>query len=360
MAISFEVNRSDYTATRVVESDESLSAGQILARVEHFAVTANNVTYATIGDALGYWNFFPADEGWGRVPAFGFAEVQESRCDDVEVGRRIYGYWPMASHLVLLPGRVNEQGFHDVSDHRKPMANVYNSYSYTESDPMHHVGREAQQMLLFPLFYTAFVVDDLFDDQSFYGADAAVLSSASSKTAIATAHLLHARHQMRVVGLTSARNAEFVRSLGCYDEVATYDSVDEIPIRPTIYADFSGSPTVRFTVHNHFADALVHSTLIGGTHWDEVGGTLDVENTPGPAPEFFFAPSQIAKRTQDWGRRELEKRTAESWEKFSKWSDSWLEIVHHSGADEMTDLWTAMLAGDVDPTQGHTADLSLS
>ena len=53
-----------------------------------------------------------------------------------------------------------------------------------------------------------------------------MLSSASSKTAFGLAHLLHASgNGIKVIGLTSARNVAFVKSLGCYDEVVTYDHV---------------------------------------------------------------------------------------------------------------------------------------
>ena len=35
-----------------------LAEGQVRFRIERFAVTANTVTYATVGDTLGYWDFF--------------------------------------------------------------------------------------------------------------------------------------------------------------------------------------------------------------------------------------------------------------------------------------------------------------
>ena len=49
-------------------------------RVERFGLTANNVTYGAFGDQLGYWQFFAAPEGWGRIPVWGFGEVVASRC----------------------------------------------------------------------------------------------------------------------------------------------------------------------------------------------------------------------------------------------------------------------------------------
>jgi len=357
MTISFEVDRSVYATTRVFESDDTLLPGQVRARIEHFAITSNNVTYATIGEALGYWDFFPAEPGWGRVPAFGFAEIEASRCDDLTVGTHVYGYWPMASHLTMLPGRITQRGFYDLSAHRAPMAEVYNSYSNTQTDPLYRPGREAQQMLLSPLFFTAFFLDDLLGESSMFGAESVVLSSASSKTAIATAHLLAQRGSLEVVALTSERNAEFVSSLGCYDRVVTYDTISDITERPSVYADFCGSPHIRSEVHHHLGEHLGYSSLIGGTHWDEVGGTVDIPDTPGPTPEFFFAPAQIASRTAEWGRDQLDRRVGEAWDRFSSWTDEWLHIVEHHGVAEVAELWSMMLAGNSEPADGHIAGL---
>ena len=51
-----EVRRDDFRATRVVEGAEGI------VRIDRFALTANNVTYAVMGDALSYWQFFAASE----------------------------------------------------------------------------------------------------------------------------------------------------------------------------------------------------------------------------------------------------------------------------------------------------------
>lgn len=66
--------------TRNLPAPEALAEGQALLAVGEFALTANNVTYAALGDALRYWEFFPAGEGLGIVPVWGFAEVLASRC----------------------------------------------------------------------------------------------------------------------------------------------------------------------------------------------------------------------------------------------------------------------------------------
>ena len=84
--MDFEVNRADIHECRVVEGTPPDPApGQALLRVDRFALTSNNITYAVLGDALKYWDFFPAShpDVWGRIPVWGYAEVIASTNDDV-------------------------------------------------------------------------------------------------------------------------------------------------------------------------------------------------------------------------------------------------------------------------------------
>src|SRR3954454_4307507 len=91
----FLVKRDDLRECGVAESEApALEPGQALLRVDTFGLTANNVTYAVMGEAMSYWKFFPAEDGWGRVPVWGFAEVERSEAEGVEAGTRLYGYLP--------------------------------------------------------------------------------------------------------------------------------------------------------------------------------------------------------------------------------------------------------------------------
>lgn len=115
---TLEVRRDDLAATRVL--DEPLPAvgvGQALLRVERFGLSANNVTYGVTGDALGYWRFFPGTDGWGRIPAWGFAQVVAGDVNGLPAGTRVFGYLPMGTHLLLEPTRVRASGFEDGSAH---------------------------------------------------------------------------------------------------------------------------------------------------------------------------------------------------------------------------------------------------
>ena len=91
--IDFLVNKDDWGKTRFEETPvPEISSGQVLFSVDRFALTANNISYAFAGDLLGYWRFFPAPEGRGRIPAMGFGEVVRSMHSEVAEGTRCFGF----------------------------------------------------------------------------------------------------------------------------------------------------------------------------------------------------------------------------------------------------------------------------
>lgn len=214
----FLVNRRDLHETRFADTPMSLESGQVLVRIDRFALTANNITYGAFGDAMMYWNFFPAPDGWGRIPVWGFANVVETRHEYLKIGERLYGYFPMSTHLVIQPARVTAASLFDGAAHRQKMAAVYNSYTRVSADAGYNASREGQQALLRPLFTTSFLIEDLLADNDVFGARQVVISSASSKTSLGLAYLLHTQRkgQVEVIGLTSKANTAFVDATGYY------------------------------------------------------------------------------------------------------------------------------------------------
>jgi hypothetical protein len=356
------VRRDDLHELRFDEApSRPLDDGEARLRVDRFAFTANNVTYAVFGEVMRYWDFFPAAEpGWGRIPVWGFADVVESRAAGVAEGTRVYGYLPMSTELVVIPARVDERGFVDASAHRRPMASAYNSYRAVGADPVYDAGHEDALMLLRPLLYTAFLLDDFVEDNGRFGASTVVLSSASSKTSAGTAFFLSERSGLSVVGLTSPANATFVESLGVYDRVVAYGDVTSLDrtAGPVVFIDVAGDAAVASAVHHHFGDGLVHSAAVGGTHWDAprpdagAGGPL-----PGAAPSGFFAPDQIRKRADEWGAAKLEDVFAAAWHRALAWADGWLDVRRSSGVDGVRAAYLEVLDGAASPSVGHVLSL---
>jgi hypothetical protein len=353
----FLVKRDDLRECRVVKSPPpDVGPGQALLRVERFGLTANNITYAVMGEAMSYWDFFPAEEGWGRVPMWGFAEVERSEVEGVEVGTRVYGYLPPSSHLLVTPVGADVRGFVDGSPHRAALPSVYHRYLATAADPFYRQESEDIQMLLRPLFFTSFLIDDQLADEGLVDRGPVVISSASSKTAIAAAFLLARREGIELVGLTSPRRAAFVGKLGIYGRVVTYDAIDSLGRGPATYVDVAGDGAVRHAVHSHYGDELIHSMAVGVTHWEEVGS--DGGELPGPAPALFFAPDRVVKRSRDWGGADLEQRVATAWPPFCEWIGEWIELKRCEGFYSVRGAYLEVLEGRAGPRAAHVISVA--
>ncbi|MFZ4811816.1 MAG: DUF2855 family protein [Ilumatobacteraceae bacterium] len=352
---AFEVDRHDFRTTRVVTASlRELAPGQVRLGIERFALTTNNITYAVAGDMLDYWGFFPAEAPWGRLPAMGLATVAESAHPDIAVGGRYFGFYPMSTDVVI-QAAPRGTGFWDVGDHRANHAASYTHFSDVAHDPTFQPDRADEYLLLRGLFTTSFLADDYLADNGFLCAEQTLVTSASSKTSICLAACLAQRADQRSIGLTSPRNRPFVEGLGLYDEVLSYDEIDRLdPAVPSALVDMAGSAPVRAAVHTHFAEQLTISLTIGATHWEDTGGSARL---PGPKPEFFFAPGQVAKRTAEWGADELNARIGRSFHRFLDDTERWLTVEHRTGPDAIEDVYRTLLEGDAAPNVGYVVSM---
>ena len=299
-----------------------------------------------------YWNFFPAGaDGKGIIPVWGHATVAASRHADIQEGERVYGYLPMGSHVVVQPGKVSGGGFTDMAAHRQDMAAIYNQYRRLAHDPAHHAEYENERALFEPLFLTSFLIEDMFRRADWHGAEAMLLTSASSKTAMALAHVARAASpQVRRIGLTSAGNVDFVRGLGFYDQVLAYDALETLDgDQRSVSVDFAGNGDVLARIHRHFGDTLAFSSLVGATHVDARGGA---KGLAGPDPVLFFAPTAAATLLGELGPAGFGAAVAKRWNAFVADVADQVTVEHVRGAPAVRNAYLDMLAGKVAPSRG--------
>jgi hypothetical protein len=355
----FVVARNDLQQCKLIETQlpdaATLPDEALLVKVTRFALTANNITYAVLGDQLKYWQLFPAPKDFGNIPVWGFGEVIASKHPGIAAGETLFGYFPMATHLVIEAADVSKRGLRDAAAHRQGVASVYNAYARVSGDPA-FTGRQGDyQALLRPLFMLSFLVDDFLAENEDFSAKRVMLSSASSKTAFGLAHLLHARG-VKVIGLTSAGNTAFVTSLGCYDEVVTYDGVTALPADSAVaYVDMAGNSDLRERLHRHFGEQMKYSGQVGLTHR---GISPDEPQLPGAKPTWFFAPDQIRKRAREWGPGGVDKRFGAAWTGFAPKLDQWLDVTEGRGPAAVQVTYLDTLNGRVPPNLGHILSLS--
>lgn len=350
---TLEVRRDNWRETRVVSEplDGELAENEVLLRADRLALTANNISYAASGDALGYWGFFPAEAGWGRIPAMGWGDVVASAHPEIEAGERVWGFFPFSTHLKILAGKVSAGQFHDISPHRADYAPVYAQFDRASANPIYETAREDQDSLLRGLFMTSWLVEDFMDVNRAFGGRACLITSASSKTSIALGHCVKQRGELESIGITSAGNVAFCESLGCYDQVVTYGEIASLDAdQAVVMVDMAGSVRVLSDAHHHFGENMKYSCRVGATHYEEMGA---VEGLPGATPEFFFAPGHIQTRSKELGAAELMMRLGGAYVGFRKFCDNWLKVERSCGPEAVAGVYQAVLAGKTDPASGQ-------
>jgi hypothetical protein len=339
------VRRDDLASCELVQGEslrQGLDEGEAQLAVERFALSANNITYAVLGEQLGYWRLFPAPEGWGRIPAWGYARVVGSQSPPLAEGQRVFGLVPMGSYLTVRPA-PHPFGFMDAAPHRAELSPVYNQYLSLEDE-----GDDAA-LVMRPLFGTSVLLDLVLSERGLGPVRTVVLTSASSKTAYGLAHLLRNR-RLETIGLTSVTHRAWVEGLGLYDEVLTYDEVGDLGVPAgAALIDFAGDRALVRRLHEQLGNTLERTILVGFTHRQLA---VDEAPLPGPVPEFFFAPDEMVSRG-----RELARRYAVAWQEFAPVLQRTMRIERVTDGDELVRVYRELLDGRTDPAVGYVVTL---
>lgn len=349
----FLVDRSDLASSRIdtYELDEdSLKDGEVLLRVTSFGLSANNITYAALGEKMGYWGFFPGTNHEGIIPVWGFAEVVASQHPDLQTGELLYGYLPFASHLIIQPDKVTAYTLSDSHPARNSIHPGYDQYTRCAADPAYRSDNEAWQMNFRPLFMTSFVLDEAV---STFKSHNIVVTSASSKTALGAAFLLsHHRSSRqanyRITGLTSPNNMAFTTSFDCYDDVLSYEDIGQLPTStPLIVLDFAGNGEALSRIATHCGSAFEKLWMIGATDWDAASGhrPKDVDAS------LFFAPEYVTQLQQQWGGKAFMQRYAEAWSAFYQQLSAHFIVHPVTGGPAMQQVYLELLNGNISPSQ---------
>lgn len=369
----FQIQKNHITQSRIVDNDltqQPLGPQQVLVKIDKFALTANNITYAVVGEQIGYWQFFPPHDlqsdgakidtqGWGILPVWGFAEVVQSNNSEVPVGERLFGYFPPAAHLTLTPGNVGVMSWHDMSEHRSKLPPAYNIYRRVTAEPNYNKAHEDDRMLLFPLHLTSFALYDYFQENNWFGASQLVMLSASSKTSTGLAYgVKYDRNTNNpapsLVALTSARNCDMVKSLNAYQQTFTYEQIEQIDAsKPTLIVDMSGNTQAMNALHKHLGDNMKFCSNVGVTHRDEFSpGGQNSEYIIKDRTELFFAPSQIHKRLKEWGPQEFDKQSRQYMDLSIGKSREWIKMTEISGLQGMQEIFEDVCNGQIAPDIG--------
>lgn len=331
-------------------SGAPLQDGQVLVSLNTFGFTSNNISYAVGGDEFDYWKYFPfGSESDGIVPVWGYASISRSGHSDISEGEEIFGFFPMASQVVLQPSAIRDAYFFDGAEHRRALHPVYNQYFRTKHDPNHIESYRDLRTNIYPLFATSFAIDDMLDQNDFFGAERIVICGASSKTAIGLASLLAKRGEITTIALTSTKNRKFVQLSGLYDGVLDYHDATSLKVGPsTICVDFSGSGALIETIHATLGSSIVHSMRVGRSHWEK--SVRVRRGLRGARPQLFMAFRHIAERQKEVGTSAYLERLKSSWVEFAQNSSQIYQTRYHCGEQSILELSQEIMDGKMDPS----------
>ena len=353
-----QVNKDVFFKNRIAETPDAeleLENGDVLLKVDSFAYTANNITYAVAGDTIGYWQFFPAmgenTSRWGVIPVWGFAEVVASKAEDIPVGDRLFGYFPPAKHVKMTPVGITERRFIDGAAHRSELPKGYNMYQRVLNEQHYNPAFDWERMLLFPLLLTSFCLWDALKEANWHGAKQVVILSASSKTSIGLGYALQEdTASPTVIGITSDRNLAKVESLGLYDQCLSYDMITGIDANiPTIIVDMSGNTKVLAALHTHLGDHMKFTYKVGITHWTNA---KPQEGIIKERSSFFFAPGHIQKLLKEWGPDRFEQKTSAFLMTTAQKTRAWLKFREIDGLVELEAIHHAVCQGTIPSDEG--------
>ncbi|OLF05998.1 hypothetical protein BLA60_33640 [Actinophytocola xinjiangensis] len=344
------LTRKDDLAVREVRPAprQRLADGQVLLAVEKFSMTMNTITYTRMGASeLPFWEAFPSPDGYGRTPVWGFVRVEDSRHPDITAGERYYGWVTAATHHVVTPERTT-RGFVDTAQHIAFMPTWYRTFQrVAEPD-----GLDDRRVVYRQIFPASFNLADFLVGQAAGGAKSVLVTSASSKTAIGLAEELIARRaRLPVNAVTSARNVDFVRALGCYDTVSSYTDLTTASVyAPAVFVDFTGEHRKMAAVYDRFPGELAHTALVGYTH------PLSEQQPPPltePEPEIFFTPIVEEQAAAEEGEERFYTRYHAAEDRFLTSTERWLTVHRHSGPDAIVAGFNALLDGPQPPDETH-------
>ena len=360
LAYSLSLNLHDFRDARQIATFEAtenaVSDGEILVKVDKLALTANSISYGLAGKSglIRYLDIFPATEGLANLPCWGYADIVASKHPQIEAGTRIYGFFPIASHVIMAPGEASRNGFTDTKQCRTVVPAFYNEYAFTKTEPGYAPEFEETIMMFRPLFGTSFLMQSYCEDHHFHGASRVIVTSASAKTAMGFGYLMKKNFggKIKTIGLTSSRNFDFVTQLDCFDSVLSYDDIAQIASDPTtLIFDVAGNSQVVAELHQKLGGTISYSGSVGKTHWDS-SRSDGAARLPVAKPVFWSGPDQIGGLRERLGISAMWQQMGHAMADFMISAHQWIEMKEACGPEPMTLKIRSMLDDEVGAHEG--------
>ncbi|KAI1299413.1 hypothetical protein F5Y03DRAFT_249491 [Xylaria venustula] len=387
-----------------------LPPSSLRLRTTVLSLTVNNFTYAALGNLLNWWDVHPLPPStpapyndsakYGRISAWGYAEVLASTVPSLTPGTFLWGYVPLGTlpqdlQVELHPTEPDQ--LFVTSAHRAHVLPIYNRYFI--SAPSSGIRAEiaarsdgvAHDASLRVMHATAFMLEQFVfspetarvvapgigpDDANVWTAadgnlaDATVLIFApGSKAAAIFAALLRARESgkgrpRRIVGVSSESSRAFVQGTEIYDAVAltsadpasTAGSEDDAGKRIVIF-DFGGREGVATrwaaALAGPYPDLLFVGVGSGILHPSAVGAVLAGSAKTPPYKAVRANAGDMRRRAMARvGEETYWAEEGRSWERFRRDGIKGLRMAWGEGMGDVIKGWDRLARGEVLPSEG--------
>ncbi|KAL7913593.1 hypothetical protein GGI35DRAFT_490157 [Trichoderma velutinum] len=409
------LDKSDYTKQYLVtlhnaEPLPDLTAGDIRIRTKIISNTINTFTIAQVAHLFGWWDVWPAipslpapyDDAskYGRISAWGYGEVIESKNDRVPVGTKLYGYLPIGTYPEILQVDVEDETGHvlEISERRASKGHIYTRYiPYPpEMDLMTDKSSRGWDTILRIFFETSYMLNRYAfawdsakrsnplgvplpwtsDDADLANA-VVVLLGASGKTALSFAYLLRqsrpTEHQPRkIVAVGSARSRSFTEATGLYDDLLMYTEItgamdDSIAARlgvdantKVLLVNFGG----RGTADEELRDIFTHTAksvvtlIVGGDPQAGPSKLRALGEVPGSGVVMCNASGLRDSAMESDGKAEYFKNLSQEWTRLKESGGiNGLTLRWGKGMEDHSKGWDALSNGSIDPTLGLVCEV---
>ena len=362
----------------------ALGENEIRMSVDKVGLSTNNVFYAQMGNApfLKFFSVYPLQDHkeLANVPAWGLGRVIESNHPEFEVGERFWGFLHM-SNVVQMKAKRTKDGFRAHGGGREKLVPAYNNYTQvidSENAPLSKEGDLSDlAMTSAPGALSGYTIYELLKMKGFYDCNAVVFTAASSKLSLATALFLQSERQdgtlKKIIGYTSSKNFEFVRSTKLFDEVLTYEETltGENALHHVMIDVAGNAENYKKNKKN-----LKKILAVGGTDSSAKSSTFTsfgpsalvkmvagmmapaslrrwLDNKLNPKIEMFFAPSVIAELIKQMGKAQFNEKQNEALNHFSKTAleGGWIQVHRCEDIPSAQAAYQKIFSGELKPSE---------
>ncbi|KAJ4300721.1 hypothetical protein N0V90_002809 [Kalmusia sp. IMI 367209] len=398
-------DKSDYSKHRLVTipatPPSALAPSSLRLKTKILGQTTNNLTYALLGFALGWWDIYPQPENtpapyndrskYACIAGWGYAEIVQSTVPDIPAGASVFGYlhigtgtWDVRVKHTNLKNQIVV-----LDEHRQHLWKIYNRLQVHPplSELEHTKGADSLgwDSLMYVLFGTGhnlstfgFAWKDSVRihpagegnwtaEDANVGDATVIVLNAGGKTGMSFAYALRQdrpkEHQPRtIIGVGSEASKPLLEKSGFYDEVllntdgeAAKSLAEASSPRRVLLFDFGSRPgtMAAFTASLSSASAPLSRFFVGG------------DNRPKKAEDVMKARGQMGEGVQvnantlrekgiEVGGDKYFEEFGEAWEGFkNKGAIPGTTLVWGEGLEGWEKGWEAFCKDEVRGTEGR-------